>query len=64
MFDEFFIRPAGNKRMDAIIKYELFKEHIEPNYNAVGAFDDRPQVIRMWETIGVPVLNVGSGREF
>lgn len=63
-FHEFFMRPQGDKRMDAIVKYELFKEHIEPRYQVVGAFDDRPQVIRMWETIGVPVFNVGEGVEF
>lgn len=64
VFDEFFMRPKGDRRMDAIVKYDLFKEHVEPNYNVYGAFDDRPQVIRMWETIGVPVFNVGTGREF
>jgi predicted kinase len=63
-FDEFHMRPKGDTRMDAIIKYELFKEHIEPNYNVLGAFDDRPQVIRMWRTIGVPVIDVGNGVEF
>jgi predicted kinase len=63
-FDEFLMRPKGDTRMDAIIKYELFKEWIEPNYDVLGAFDDRPQVIRMWKSIGVPVLNVGDGREF
>lgn len=63
-FDAFFMRPKGDTRMDAIIKYELFKEHIEPNYNVLGAFDDRPQVIRMWRTIGVPVFDVGNGVEF
>lgn len=63
-FTAFFMRPAGDKRMDALVKYDLFKEHIEPHYNVLAAFDDRPQVIRMWETIGVPVLNVADGREF
>jgi len=63
-FDEFFFRPRRDVRMDAIVKYELFKEHIEPNYNVLGAFDDRPQVIRMWRTIGVPVFDVGNGLEF
>lgn len=63
-FDKFFFRPEGDKRMDAIVKYELFKEHIEPHYNVLGAFDDRPQVIRMWRTIGVPVFDVGNGVEF
>jgi Predicted kinase len=63
-FSQFFMRAEGDKRMDAIVKYELFKEHIEPDYQVMGAFDDRPQVLRMWETIGVPVFNVGEGVEF
>lgn len=63
-FDHFLMRPEGDTRMDAIVKYELFKEYIEPHFNVLAAFDDRPQVIRMWETIGVPVLNVADGREF
>lgn len=63
-FSKFFMRPAGDTRMDAIIKYELFKEHIEPNFNVLGAFDDRPQVIRMWRAIGVPVFDVGKGVDF
>lgn len=63
-FDAFFFRPEGDRRIDSVIKYELFKEHIEPFYNVLGAFDDRPQVIRMWQTIGVPVFNVGEGVEF
>jgi predicted kinase len=63
-FDEFHMRPPGDKRMDAIIKYELFKEYIEPRFDVLGAFDDRPQVIRMWRKIGVPVIDVGFGKEF
>lgn len=63
-FDAFFMRPKGDRRMDALVKYDLFKDQVEPNYSVLGAFDDRPQVIRMWETIGVPVFNVGTGEEF
>lgn len=62
--DAFFMRPAGDTRMDAIVKYELFKEHIEPNYNVLAAIDDRPQVLRMWKTIGLDVIDVGEGLEF
>lgn len=63
-FDEFHFRPEGDVRMDAIVKYDLFREAIADRYNVLGAIDDRPQVIRMWETIGVPVLKVGPGLEF
>lgn len=65
-FDDFFFRPNedGVKTIDATVKYNLFVENIAPNYNVRGAFDDRPQVVRMWETIGVPVLMVNDRREF
>jgi hypothetical protein len=63
-FSEFHFRPEGDTRMDAIVKYELFVANIAPKYNVLGAFDDRPQVIRMWRTIGVPVFDVGHGRDF
>lgn len=63
-FDEFFMRPYQDTRMDAIVKYELFTKKIAPHYNVLGAFDDRPQVFRMWETIGLPVFAVGPREEF
>lgn len=63
-FDAFYMRPEGDTRMDAIVKYELFKERVEPHYNVLAAIDDRPQVIRMWRTIGLDVIDVGAGREF
>jgi hypothetical protein len=62
--EAFFMRPEGDKRVDAIVKYEIFKRDIEPHYNIYGAFDDRPQVLRMWRAIGVPVFDVGKGVEF
>lgn len=63
-FDEFYFRPEGDRRIDSVIKYELFRANIADRFNVVAAFDDRPQVIRMWETIGVPVFNVADGTEF
>lgn len=65
-FDEFYFRPNedGPKTIDATVKYNLFMENIAPRFNVLGAFDDRPQVIRMWETIGVPVFMVNDRLEF
>lgn len=63
-FDAFFFRPAGDRRIDSVIKYELFMENIAPYYNVLGAFDDRPQVLRMWRSIGLPVFDVGHQIEF
>lgn len=63
-WDEFYMRPHGDKRNDSIIKYELFNKYIRENYNVLGAFDDRPRVYRMWRTLGIPVFDVGPGKEF
>lgn len=62
--DLFLMRPQGDKRMDAIVKYELFRDEIAPFYNVLGAFDDRPQVLRMWRKIGLPTITIGTGEEF
>lgn len=51
-----FMRQTGDPRCDTIIKEEIFWEHIEPYYNVVAAFDDRPRVIRKWKDIGIPLV--------
>ena len=60
----FFMRPDNDNRVDAIVKYEIFKRDIEPHYNIFGAFDDRPQVLRMWRAVGIPTFDVGKSVEF
>lgn len=61
-----FMRPQGDMRKDAIVKRELYEEHIKGKYNVVAIFDDRPQVLRLWRELGFGdrLFNVGDGREF
>lgn len=63
-YEGLYMRATGDVRKDSIIKRELFEEHVEPRFFVRGVFDDRPQVIRMWESLGLPVFNVGNGVEF
>lgn len=56
-FDEFFIRPEGDCRKDFIIKREIYEDNIKPYYNIHLVIDDRPQVIREWRRLGLPVIN-------
>ena len=56
-FDEFFIRPAGDSRKDFIIKKEIYENNIKPFFNIHLVIDDRPQVIREWRRLGLPVIN-------
>lgn len=61
-YDHLFMRKEGDKRNDAIVKYELFNENIRNMHHEVlGVFDDRLRVINMWEELGVPVFNVNNG---
>lgn len=58
--DEIFMRSIGDTRNDAVIKYEIYKNHLEGLYNIVAVFDDRPRVVRMLQKIGLKVFNVGK----
>lgn len=55
-----FMRKAGDQRRDAIVKYELFDQNIRNNYNVLFAIDDRKQVVDMWRSIGLPVMDVAG----
>ena len=48
-----YMRKSGDKRDDAIVKEEIYKEFIEPEYCVLGVIDDRNKVVRMWEKLGV-----------
>ena len=60
-YDDLFMRKEGDKRNDAIVKYELFNENVRGKYKVMGVFDDRLRVLSMWEELGVPVFNVNNG---
>lgn len=60
------MRPAGDMRKDTVVKRELYEEHILGRFNVMAIFDDRPQVISLWQELGFGdrIFNVGDGREF
>lgn len=63
--DELFMRKTGDTRKDCIVKKEIFFTNIAPNYNVIGAIDDRPQVVRLWHSLGIRVLACGfQSKEF
>lgn len=59
--DLLLMRPTGDKRQDALIKYELFNEHIRHKYNVRGVFDDRDQVVALWRGMGLFCAQVDYG---
>jgi predicted kinase len=60
-FDGPFMRAAGDKRKDSIVKAELFDRHIRDTYDVTCVLDDRKQVVDAWRAMGLTVLQVAEG---
>lgn len=60
-FPPLFMRPVGDNRKDAIIKREIFDQHIRDKYDVKYVIDDRNQVVAMWRSLGLTVLQVADG---
>jgi predicted kinase len=60
-FHEFHMRKPGDSRKDSIVKMELFNEFIRFNYNVLGVYDDRQQVVDMWRLLGLDCFQVQPG---
>lgn len=59
-FDALIMREDGDDRPDSLVKYEILRDQVAPNYDVIGVFDDRPSVCEMWRNIGVPTFQVGD----
>lgn len=56
--DHLFMREGGDFRVDSVVKEEMYRTLIEPFFDVRYVVDDRPQVVEMWRSIGLPVLAV------
>ena len=56
-----FMRPAGDSRKDAIIKREIYEQHMQGRYTIKFVLDDRNQVVELWRSLGLTVLQVAEG---
>lgn len=60
--DDIFMRPVRSYIPDNVLKYELFKKHVEHKYDIRFAFDDRDKVVKMLRTVlHIPVYQVNYG---
>ena len=55
------MRPAGDYRKDSLVKAELFDAHVRDRYDVTAVLDDRNQVVNMWRSMGLTVLQVADG---
>lgn len=56
-----FMRDEGDNRKDAIIKRELYDQHIKEKYNVNFVLDDRNQVVDLWRSLGLTCFQVADG---
>ncbi len=54
------MRPAGDMRKDSVVKLELYNQYIRGKFNVAFCLDDRKQVIDMYRSIGLTVLDVAG----
>lgn len=57
--EKLFMRVTGDTRKDCIVKREILFRDIAPKFQVIGAIDDRPQVVRLWHSLGIRVLACG-----
>ena len=60
-YEKMYMRPAGDRRDDTIIKLELYKKILEDGYNPVLVFEDRNRVVGMWRNLGIRTFQVAPG---
>ena len=60
-YDELWMRPAGDRRRDDIVKAELFDEHVRHRYAVHVSLDDRDRVVALWRRMGIPTWQVNYG---
>lgn len=58
---ELHMRPAGDTRNDAVVKLELFDQHIRDRFDVRFVLDDRDRVVKAWRSVGLTVFQVAEG---
>ena len=58
---ELHMRKTDDFRKDAIIKEEIYREHIEGKVNVLCVLDDRNQVVDFWRSLGLTCFQVAPG---
>lgn len=59
--DHLFMRPAGDRRSDDIVKLELLQENVLPTMDPWLVLDDRNRCVMLWRRIGLECWQVDDG---
>lgn len=58
---QLYMRHEGDTTKDTLVKEEIVFNKLEPSFNIVAWFDDRPCVIRKIKDLGIQVCDVSRG---
>ena len=58
---DLFMRQTGDNRNDAVVKQEIYDNHIKGKYDINFVLDDRDRVVKMWRDNGLKCLQVAEG---
>lgn len=62
-FDYLLMRPDGDFRKDVEIKREILMSIRQRGYSVLHAWDDNPNIIKLWREEGIPVTVVPGWEE-
>jgi len=60
-YNTLYMRVTGDIRKDAIVKREIYEHHMQGRYTIKFVLDDRNQVVELWRSLGLTVLQVADG---
>ena len=61
-FNRLFMRATKDRRLDAVVKAELYEDCIKHNFGEIEAvYEDRDRVVEMWREKGLTCLQVQKG---
>lgn len=62
-YETLIMRPTDDTRPDTMVKSDIYENYLQ-RLHIKYVFDDRPSVIRMWESKGLTVIDCSNGEEF
>lgn len=60
-YEKLLMRADGDNRNDALVKFEMYQEHIFDKYTVTAVLDDRNRVVDMWRGLGLTCMQVAPG---
>jgi len=61
LHEALFMRKDNDFRKDAVVKTEIYNEHIKDKYDILFCLEDRKQAVDAWRALGLTCLQCAEG---